>query len=225
MSRGLSFAALLDGLEKHHGRPPALPVTTALGLVLWENVAYLASDKKRAQAFAMLKERVGTAPESILAASREDLFAVAELGGMHPERRVSTLITIAETVMEEFDGNLEACLELPLSSAKRALKKFPRIGDPGAEKILLFTETRPILALESNGLRVLLRFGFGEEQKDYAASYRSVRAALEGQLPDDCKKLIRAHQLLRLHGKELCKNTRPACEACPVRARCRFASH
>ena len=97
--------------------------------------------------------------------------------------------------------------------------------DPGAEKILLFTETHPVLALESNGLRVLLRFGFGEEQKDYAASYRSARAALEGQLPNDCKKLIRAHQLLRLHGKELCKRAQPICEACPLRTRCHYASN
>ena len=56
MSRGLSFAKLIDALEKHHGRPPTLPVTTALGLVLWENVAYLASDKRRAQAFEELRD-------------------------------------------------------------------------------------------------------------------------------------------------------------------------
>lgn len=225
MARGLSFVDVIDALERHHGRPPPLPITTALGLVLWENVAYLTSDEKRAKAFSALEKGVGKTPESILAASREDLFAVAKLGGMHPERRVATLITIAETVMEKFDGDLEACLELPLSKAKRALKKFPSIGDPGAEKILLFTETHPILALESNGLRVLLRFGFGEEQKDYAASYRSARAALEGELPNDCKKLIRAHQLLRLHGKELCKRAQPICEACPLRARCQYASN
>ena len=148
MSRGLSFAKLIDALEKHHGRPPTLPVTTALGLVLWENVAYLASDKRRAQAFAMLDKRVGTAPESILAASREDLFAVAELGGMHPERRVSTLIKIAETVMEEFDGNLEACLELPLSSAKRAPRSFRASGI--RERRRFFFSPKPVRFSHSN---------------------------------------------------------------------------
>ena len=92
---------------------------------------------------------------------------------------------------------------------------------------LAHTPGTPIFALFrwTNGLRVLLRFGFGEEQKDYAASYRSARAALEGQLPNDCKKLIRAHQLLRLHGKELCKRAQPICEACPLRARCHYASN
>ena len=99
MASGRSFATLISALEKHHGRPEAFPVSTAFDLVLWENVAYLASDEKRAAAFAMLEQRVGTSPESILAAAREDLFAVAELGGMHPERRVGTLIGIAETVM------------------------------------------------------------------------------------------------------------------------------
>ena len=96
----------------------------------------------------MLDKRVGTAPESILAASREDLFAVAELGGMHPERRVSTLIKIAETVMEEFDGNLEACLELPLSSAKRAPRSFRASGI--RERRRFFFSPKPVRFSHSN---------------------------------------------------------------------------
>ena len=43
------------------------------------------------------------------------------------------------------------------------LKKFPAIGDPGVDKILLLTRTEPVMALDSNGLRVLVRLGFGAE--------------------------------------------------------------
>src|SRR4029077_2523911 len=109
-----------------------------------------------------------------------------------------------------------------LKEAKKALKKFPTIGDPGAEKILMFTRSHPVLSLESNGLRVLLRVGFAEEKKSYSASYRGVQEALAGQFPADYDKLIAAHQLLRQHGQELCKRSQPLCAACPIKGDCRY---
>lgn len=48
--------------------PP--PADSAFALVLWEKVAYLATDEKRAAAFSALKKRVGLTPRAILDASR-----------------------------------------------------------------------------------------------------------------------------------------------------------
>ncbi len=104
----------------------------------------------------------------------------------------------------------------------KALKQFPSIGDPGAEKILLFTGTLPVLALDSNGLRVMLRLGFGEEKKNYSQSYRSVRVSLLDQVKEDCQWLTFAHQLLRQHGKAICKTTKPRCGECPVAKSCDY---
>ena len=53
--------------------------------------------------------------------------------------------------------------------------QFPMIGEPGAEKILLFCGLLNVLALESNGLRVLTRLGCGEERKELCRGYKSVR--------------------------------------------------
>ena len=79
-----------------------------------------------------------------------------------------------------------------------------------------------MLALESNGLRVRLRLGYGKEDRNYAASYRSVQAALASQLRGDCAALIQAHQLLRTHGQELCKSSKPRCEQCPLAQKCNY---
>jgi len=113
-------------------------------------------------------------------------------------------------------------LKKPLPQAKKALKKFPSIGDPGAEKILLLTGSHPLMALDSNGLRVLCRVGFAEEQKNYSATYRLVQDAIRDQLPRDYDSLIRAHQLLRQHGQELCKRSKPLCAECPVQDSCNY---
>jgi len=79
-----------------------------------------------------------------------------------------------------------------------------------------------VLGLESNGLRVLLRLGFGEEKKNYTATYRSVQKAINVHLKEDYDWLIGAHTLLRQHGKELCKTNAPLCVKCPVRKSCAY---
>ncbi len=132
------------------------------------------------------------------------------------------LLSIAKIAFEEFDSDLRSVLKKPLPQAKKALKRFPSIGDPGAEKILLLTRSYPVMALDSNGLRVLCRVGFAEEQANYSATYRLAQDAIDGQLPRDYDSLIRAHQLLRQHGQELCKRSKPRCTECPVRDSCNY---
>jgi endonuclease III len=151
------------------------------------------------------------------------LHGIASLGGMHPAQRVERLREIADIALADFGDDLDAVLALPPAKARRALRKFPGIGQPGAEKILLFTRTEPVLALESNGLRVLLRLGFGAESVNYAASYESAQLAVEPLIERDCDARIRAWHLLRAHGQEPCKTKLPDCDACPLSDACAFA--
>src|SRR5256714_14474377 len=217
-----TLSKLIARLAKFYGKPKP-PITTGpFELILFESVAYLVSDERRADAFELLRKTVGTKPHQILSAANNALLKVTELGGMHPEKRAARLREIALIAMNEFGGDLSEALQLPLPKAKKALQKFPSIGEPSAEKFLLFTRSYPVLGLDSNGLRVLLRLGFGEEKKNYSASYRSVQEAIKDQLTDDYDWLIDAHLLLRQHGKELCKTNRPLCEECPVKKSCAY---
>ena len=221
-----SFTNIIQELQDFYGRPAPPKVNDPLGMILLENVAYLVSDERREYAFEALREKVGLSPPEILTAHEETLLEVARLGGMLPAARVEKLRRIAQIALQEFDGDLDRILKQPLTQAKKSLKKFPGIGDPGAEKILLFSKTRPILALDSNGLRVLRRLGFGEEQKSYAATYRSAQEAAQEAAKAGFRKdfgwLIAAHQLLRLHGQQLCKTTTPLCASCPLKESCRY---
>ena len=71
-------------------------------------------------------------------------------------------------------------------------------------------------------LRPAVNHGFGEEKKNYTATYRAVQDAIRDQLKDDYSWLISAHILLRQHGKELCKTARPLCDECPLRKDCAY---
>lgn len=216
-----SLPRVIDALRKFYGKPKPPAVTDPLQLILFENVAYLANDARREEAFRNLKERVGLSAEKILAAPRAKLHEIASKG-IVPGQTVEKLYRIASIALEEFGGNLRQVVRGPLKEAIKALKKFPSIGDPGAEKVLLLSGSVPVFAIDSNGLRVLRRLGFGKEDKNYTKSYRSAQDAVEGQLPRDCDVLIEAHQLLRRHGQELCKRSHPHCEACPLRQDCLY---
>jgi len=217
-----SLTKIISELAKLYGNPKPPAVTDPLGMILLENVAYLVSDERRAQAFSALRERVGLTPPKILMAPENTLIEVAQLGGMHPVARVEKLKLIAQIALQEFDGDFDRVLNQSLAQSKKYLKKFPGIGDPGAEKILLFSRTQPILALDSNGLRVLLRLGYGEESKSYSTTYRSAQDAAGKEIKKDFDWLIGAHQLLRRHGQELCKNVKPVCARCPLKSYCRY---
>ena len=215
----LPFGTLIDRLAQLYGEPAPPAVTEPFAMILWENVAYLASDAKRAEAFAELQSKVGLAPKNIRKASDSVLLAIASKG-IVPANTVEKLRHAAEIAREEFVDDLSPILEKPFAAAKKDLRKFPAIGEPAAGKILLFNRRFPVLALESNGLRVLVRLGYAPEHKNYSTMYKNAQRALVPQLLTNCDALTRAHQLLRQHGQELCKRTTPLCERCPLRPDC-----
>jgi len=216
------FWGVISKLEKHYGAPEPPSTRDPFELILYENIAYLASDDRREQAFRELRKRIGLRPADLLTARVEELAEITAMAGIFPDLRTRRLQESARLVRDEFGGNLRRVLAGDPAKARRALKKFPTIGDPGADKILLFTGTVPSLALESNGLRALVRIGFVKEHKNYSTMYKNAQTALADEVGTQCTPLIAAHQILKRHGQELCRRSAPRCEACPVRAECPF---
>ena len=188
---------------------------------MWENACYLLPDERRIAVFEGLKKQVGLNPKAILKADPDTLLALATMGGMRPKVRVFRWQEIARITQSQF-GNLNQILKLPYAQGKKALKQFPNIGDPGAEKILMFCGAAPGLPLEWNGLRVLTRVGYGRWQKNYGATYKSVQEALKPELPRKTEAIAQAHMLLRQHGKEICRDKSPQCYECPVKDMCEY---
>ena len=219
MRAALSFADVTSALETLYGRPDRAP-SDPLELILRENVVYLADDAHRAAAFELLRERIGTRPDQILAASDEAMENVTHSAGILPQLQVEKLRRVAQLASEM---NLDETVRLPLREAKKALMRFPGTGEPGAERILLFSRSYHVLAMDSNALRVMLRLGFGQEHRDYRKSYRSAQEAVARELPGDFDTLIKAAQLLRIHGQRLCRRSNPKCFQCPLRNSCAFA--
>jgi len=209
-------------LEAFHGPPPSPPVTDPFHAVLWENCAYLVDDARRAAVFRALATEVGLTPEAILATPQHALARIIDAGGMQPGRRAEKLHDAATLAAEVGLPALTKLIRESPDKARRALKKFPGIGDPGADHILQLSHAMVTLAPESNGLRVLLRLGYGSERGDYAVQYRSVAKAVGPELKGEWRWLEKARSLLRTHGQEVCRRAAPQCETCPLTSSCRW---
>ena len=213
---------LISRLESFYGLPAPPAVTDPFEMVLWENAAYLVDDDRRTRVFARLREEVGLDPEDILGTPTPVLAGVIREGGMQPEHRAEKLMKAADTALAVGVDSLRELIRTAPDKARKVLQRFPGMGEPGADKILLFSQAKRTLAADSNVLRVLVRLGFGEEDENYGRMYRSVAATVAPELPDDFPWLIRAHQLLRRHGKEICRRSAPLCEVCPLTNGCRW---
>jgi endonuclease III len=213
---------LIATLKRSQGAPKPPTAKGPFELVIWENACYLLPDERRTQVFEGLRKEVGLNPKAILNGDPETLLELATLGGMRPKVRVFRWQEIARITLCQFGGDLDQILKLPYAQAKKALKQFPNIGDPGAEKVLMFCGAAPGLPLEWNGLRVLSRVGYGRAQKNYGAMYRSVQEALKDELPRKAEAIAQAHLLLRRHGKEICRDKNPQCYECPINKICTY---
>jgi len=139
---------------------------------------------------------------------------------------------IANKVEGELDGDLAAALKQRmrdvieqqkcLKAAKKVLQEFPVIGEPSAEKILLFSGLAPVGAVPSAFVDVPIRLFRGETGKNYAANYKAAREILDSELPKTFDARQRAYLLLKRHGQETCKRSKPKCKVCPLTTQCAY---
>jgi endonuclease III len=223
----------LERLEQLYGPQKAPGPSDPYEMIIYVNCGYPATDVSCSKGFEALKREVGLKPDDILGAPTAKLEKLMHLGGIVPELRAEKLREIARMVKREFGGDLKAVLSKRMleekkqpgkgiRDAKKVLQKFPVIGEPGAEKILLFSKLAPVAAVPSASLAVPLRLYFGEEGKNYAANYHQAREALSADLPETLEARQRAYLLLKRHGQEICKRTRPKCEICPLTGQCAY---
>jgi endonuclease III len=227
------LAYVLDRLQEQYGVQEAVGPVDPYEMILFVNCGYPATDASCLNGYEALKLNVGTKPERILAAPKTKLGKLMRLGGIVPELRAERLKIIARILNDKFGGDLRGALEkllqgaedLPgqgIRDAKNALKKFPVIGEPSADKILLFGIKIPVAAVPSAFVCVPQRILSGKEHKNYATGYHSAQEAMGAGLPATVEARQRAYLLLKRHGREICRRTKPKCHICPVSGVCAY---
>lgn len=219
----LTLNEILDRLEEFYGgQEPSFP-TDPYEFLVWWYCGYPASDAACSKGWESLKRDVGIAPGKLLKAKPAKIAAAVKLGGIVPELRAERLQELAFRVENEFGGDLRTALVGPIVKARRLLKSFHGIADPGADRILLFAGLTPIAAVPSNCVGVLVRILNQTPGKNYSAIYREEQSIIDRELPPTYDARTRAYLLLKQHGQQLCKRTNPKCTECPLKRDCAYA--
>ena len=231
------LAQILEILEQTYGPQKLAGPADPYEMIVFLNCGYPASDGACGKGFDGLKREVGVEPKQLLAAAEAKLAKVMRSSVILPAVCAARLKDIAGKVKNELDGDLTAALkrriedqrksgtgarERNLKPAKKLLQEFPTIGEPSAEKILLFSGLAPVAAVPSAFVGVPMRLFVGEPGKNYAADYRAAREILDTGLPKTFEARQRGYLLLKKHGQEICKRSKPKCEICPLTAHCAY---
>lgn len=215
---------ILDALEYLYGvlRPQA-PVDPYEFLIWWHS-GYPASEERCQKGWQSLIDQVGISPGQLTGASSSKLARVLKAGGMVPEVRAARVKEIAARVQREYGNDLRSALsQLAVPDVRKVLKTFPGIGNPGADRIVLFARLSPVAAVPSACPHVLVRIVHGAEGNQYTADYAAAQLLLDA-LPATYEARIRGYLLLARHARELCKRNSPACGRCPLESDCAFAN-
>ncbi|HEX6810087.1 MAG TPA: hypothetical protein VF384_00565 [Planctomycetota bacterium] len=216
MPRPRRLQKILTQLAEEQGAIDDGPPRDPWHAILWENVVYLTDEARRRKAFAQLRSATGLDAAIIAAAPDEVLLPICGKGKLAGQQ-VAKLRECAELFAST--GDPRELVKLPEAKARKGLCAFPGIGLPGFHRLRLFARVEPCATFESNGVRSLARLHFGEEQKDYAATYRAVTAVAAEELTEDVDVRIDAWLRLRRHGQQTCRR-QPLCDACPVANHC-----
>jgi endonuclease III len=172
-------------------------------------------------AYRALQTEVGLEPEAILAFNPKKLARVIAEGGMLANHRAEKMRECAR-VVQKIGGVdvLRDAMKGDVGRAHKILRRFPSVGEPGADRILLLLHRKKTIAPDSNALRVLQRTGLVKELSSYSKTYRAAETALKRKLPSGFPTLITTHQLLKAHGQAMCSRTTPSCNTCPLDRKC-----
>lgn len=133
--------------------------------------------------------------------------------GLGYYRRAHNLHRLAQAVVKQHDGRVP---ENPES-----LIQLPGVGRYTAAAVTTFAYERRALPVDTNVARVLAR-AFGMANPDTAPARRRLERLADRLLPRTGKAAWAFNQALMDLGAAICGARKPNCEACPVRAQCRF---
>jgi endonuclease-3 len=96
------------------------------------------------------------------------------------------------------------------------------MGEAGAYRMLLFAAGHAVMPVDARVSRVSRRLGYGQEEKDFPRTARSIRDALASELTTDADAYRRAFVYMNHHGAVTCTETEPHCPVCPLLDACEY---
>ena len=145
----------------------------------------------------------------------EEIEAIIH-GVTWPELKAPRIKAVLAAIRERVGAlDLDFLRDLGVDEARSWLQGIPGIGPKTSAAVLSFSTLRmPALPVDSHHHRVAQRTGLIGPKIDVGPSHVLLRA----QLPDDwsAQALYDNHEVLMLHGQQVCFHRSPACGRCAL---------
>lgn len=199
-------------LLEHYG-PPALkeqraPLDELVLTILSQNTA----DTNSGRAWVSLRERFPSWHQ-VLSADVADIEDAIRVGGL-AHIKATRIQRILKTLEARGDLDLSFLADLPLEEARSYLSALPGVGPKTTACVLLFSLHKPALPVDTHVHRVARRVGLVPPR----SSAEKAHVLLEELLPEETYYPF--HLNVIRHGRQVCKASKPRCDACPLGVEC-----
>ena len=147
-----------------------------------------------------------------------DLIEAIRPGGLAPQkapRIQAALRSIRERSGEHILDFLDGA---PALEARDWMTAIPGIGRKTASVVLLFAFGTPLMPVDRHVERVSKRIGLIPKAATADQAHEMFLAMLQPE------QMHETHVNLITHGRQMCHARRPACDRCPIAARCRYVN-
>lgn len=206
-----------DRLVETYGVPAWEPDGDAVGGLISTILSQHTSDLNSERAYANLRatfpiwEQVRDAPEG-------DVAGAIRSGGLAQVKARSIQRTLRALTERDPDAPFALRWLDPadIERARAELIRLPGVGMKTASCVLLFSLGAPAFPVDTHVWRVTKRLGLIGASLSADAAHGALERLI---LPE---RRYTMHIDLIRHGRQVCYAQRPACERCPLRARCAY---
>ena len=130
-------------------------------------------------------------------------------------QKARKLHEFAVLVENDFNGNLDQLLDLPMDDLRTILLGIWGIGEETADDIVLYAAHKPSFVIDKYTRRIVDRLGW----RPQGVRYRDYQLMFTEQLPSDVALFNEYHALLDEHASKVCRPT-PRCDQCCLQDNC-----
>ena len=213
----LYYQTMLDALGPSGWWPAQSPFEVAVGAVLTQNTAWRNVEK----ALAALKAADAFSVSAMRALPIEELAEFIRPSGYY-RLKAARLRNLLDFLAREAGEGQTLADDPSLSylgghdtrELREKLLAVRGVGPETADCILLYALGRPVFVVDAYTARLAARHGLAPED----AGYDELQEIFSRALPEDAAVYNECHALIVRVGHNLCKKSRPLCDACPLGA-------
>ena len=204
----ISKKAILEGLKAlYPDAGPELHFTNPYETLVAVMLSAQCTDKQVNKVTPALFERFPDAA-SLGAAPVEEVYEMVKSCGF--KSKAGNIVRTCALITERHGGKVPSTME--------ELTALPGVGRKTANVVLANAFGVPTIAVDTHVFRVSNRLGLADAKTVEATEEQLMKA-----IPK--KDWVAAHHWLIFHGRRVCHARNPACKACGLREKCRWASN